>query len=93
MTNVEQSNGHSSTTMERRRGRVRVPEGERREDKFVRLALHRMTALKVKARQVKNLANYPHTEAQAAKIVGELKTLAAEIETAFVPRSDDQFSF
>jgi hypothetical protein len=70
-----------------------VPEGETREDKFVRLALARMTALKQKAEQVKNLAAYPHTEYQANKIVAEFKTLAAEIEAEFKPRGKADFSF
>jgi hypothetical protein len=52
----------------------------------LRLALARMTALKQKAEQVKNLAAYPHTEYQANKIVAEFKTLAAEIEAEFKRR-------
>jgi hypothetical protein len=90
MTNVETTrigNGRG------RRARTLVPEDETRHDKFVRLALARMSALKAKARQVKNLAIYPHTETQANKIVGELKALAADIEAAFAPRGSDRFSF
>jgi hypothetical protein len=69
-----------------------VPANEKREDKFVRLALKRIGAVKAKIKGIKNLARYPHTEAQAAKIVAELKKMAADIEAAFVP-AEDEFKF
>jgi hypothetical protein len=71
-----------------------VPENEAREDKFVRLALKRMGALKSRVRQIGNLASYPHTDEQAAKIVAEVKRMAAYIEEAFTPEPEtDEFNF
>jgi hypothetical protein len=78
----------------KRAARKTIPADEKKEDKFVRLALQRMNALRGKIRQVKNLARYPHTEDQAKRIVGELKTLAADIEASFVPREkNEEFRF
>ena len=74
----------TSTNGKKRAARkASVPADESREDKFVRLAVQRMSALKGKIRQVKNLARYPHTEEQAKRIVTELKALrpAANIGT------------
>jgi hypothetical protein len=60
----------------------------------VRLATQRMSKLKVTARHVGNLANYPHTEAQRDKIISECRKLVAEIDAAFTPKArDDQFRF
>lgn len=59
----------------------------------MRLALKRINALKGKARQIRNLAAYPHTEEQAAKIISEVKQMAAYIEDAFAPKTDDEFKF
>ncbi|MBR0879658.1 hypothetical protein ACVMGC_001060 [Bradyrhizobium barranii subsp. barranii] len=74
--------------------RARIPEGEKREDKFVRLAIQRMNAVQSKIRQVKNLARYPHTEDQARRIINELRQMAIDIETAFTPREKpEQFRF
>jgi type VI protein secretion system component VasF len=70
--------------------KTRAPAEESREDKFVRLAVQRMNALRGKIRQVKNLARYPHTEEQAKRIVSELKAFAADIEGAFVPREKNE---
>ena len=85
----------TTTNGSRNKGkRWRVPADETKEQAFVRLALHRMNATKAKIRQVKNLARYPHTKEQANRIVSELKSLAAEVEAAFVPReADDTFRF
>ena len=78
----------------RRKGRVQVPENESREQQFVRLAEKRVTAIKAKIRGIKNLARYPHTEDQAAKIVDALKAMATDIESAFNPvREQDDFKF
>lgn len=79
---------------QRRKGRIQVPENESREQQFVRLAEKRVTAVMVKIRGIKNLARYPHTEEQAAKIVTALKTMAADIESAFNPvneQADSKF--
>jgi hypothetical protein len=92
MTNVE------TTTATNGKGKGggggRVPPNETREEKFVRLATARIGVVKSKIRLIKNLAHYPHTEEQAAKIVAELNKMAADIEAAFNPRRDDDtFSF
>lgn len=60
-------------------------DGESKEAKFVRLAVHRMNALKNRVRQVKNLARYPHTDEQAERIVGAFKEFADDVEKAFRP--------
>jgi hypothetical protein len=59
----------------------------------VRLALKRVNELKAKARQIGNLATYPHTEEHAGKIIAEVKQMAAYIEDAFAPKTDDEFTF
>jgi len=77
-----------------RAARTMVSADETKEEKFVRLAVQRMNALKGKVRQVKNLARYPHTEDQGKRIVSEIKGLANDIEEAFGPRvKKDDFTF
>ena len=89
-TNTETTNG----TKKRAPRKATVPANESKEDKFVRLTLFRMKNVKSKVRQVKNLAAYPHTAEQAARIVAEFKALTAEIEKAFSPRAkNDEFTF
>jgi dTDP-4-amino-4,6-dideoxygalactose transaminase len=80
-------NGH-------KRGRNPIPADETRQEKFVRLALYRMTNLKSSARGIANLAKYPHTDEQRNKIISELRKIVAEIDIAFTPKTrDDNFSF
>jgi hypothetical protein len=81
MTNVE-----ITTSGNGRRRTRRIPDGEKREDKFVRLALYRVGKVKKTAQQIEILATYPHTEEQADKIIDEMKTITAEIEAAFARR-------
>jgi hypothetical protein len=86
-------NGNGGT-LQHQRGGPRVPVGESREDKFVRLALQRMPNVQKHMRLVGNLATYPHTEAQRAKILGELRALVEEVEAAFEPKHGrDRFNF
>jgi hypothetical protein len=82
-------NGHTQ-----RRPRVHVPRDESREDKFVRLALARMPNVQKHMRLIGNLGSYPRTDAQRARILGELHKLVAEVETAFAPKAaKDSFRF
>lgn len=60
-----------------------VPPKETREQKFTRLAIKRMRALKARMRLVKNLATYPHTKDQAEKIISECFKGVHEIKSAF----------
>ncbi|HEY2244027.1 MAG TPA: hypothetical protein VGH47_07380 [Xanthobacteraceae bacterium] len=72
----------------------RIPPDETRQEKFVRLAMYRMTNLKASARGIANLAKYPHTDEQRNKIMSELRKIVAEIDIAFTPKTrDDNFSF
>jgi hypothetical protein len=53
-----------------------------------------MSKLKLTARHVANLANYPHTDAQRDRIISELRKMVNEIDAAFAPKTrDDQFKF
>ena len=74
-----------------------VKPGESRADKFTRLALARMPKVKKVMRMVCNLAKYPYSEAQAAKLIGEIDRMASEVEVeaAFKPkgRNSDSFTF
>ena len=79
---------------QRRAPRARVPANESREDKFVRLAEQRMPNVQKHMRLVCNLADYPHTDEQRSEILGELRSLVAEVETAFAPSNRrDAFKF
>jgi len=79
---------------QRRAPRARVPANESREDKFVRLAEQRMPNVQKHMRLVGNLADYPHTDEQRSEILGELRSLVAEVETAFAPSNRrDAFKF
>jgi predicted DNA-binding transcriptional regulator AlpA len=76
-----------------KRPRTRIPEGESRRDKFVRLATRRMTALKSGMRSIVNLARYPHTDDQREQILGELRKMISSIEEAFAHKArDNSFS-
>jgi len=79
----------------KRTGRPKLDPNESREDKFVRLSLNRMRALKRQGRLVCNLAAYPHDNLQAERIVSEAQTVAADIDKAFRKggRKRDDFSF
>jgi hypothetical protein len=71
-----------------------IPENEAREQTFVRLAVARVSSMKAKVRLIKSLANYPHTEAQAAKIVAEFKKMSDDVEDAFSRKVEsDEFKF
>jgi hypothetical protein len=76
------------------RERTAIPDGESREEKFVRLALQRMPNVQKHMRLIGNLAAYPHTEEQRLKILTELRKLVAEVESAFAPTNRrDGFTF
>jgi hypothetical protein len=79
---------------QRRAPRTRVPVNESRDEKFVRLAEQRMPNVQKHMRLVANLADYPHTDEQRSEILGELRSLVAEVETAFAPSNRrDAFKF
>jgi len=67
----------------RRGGRRPVPAGETKNGKFVRLAIARMTMFKHRARQVKNLASYNFSVAQADQVIAETQKAVDEIRAAF----------
>lgn len=76
----------------------RGPIGESREDKLVRLAQIRMTHARAVMRRLCTLGrNYPVTDAQAERIIAEVKRLAGEVEDAFTPKEkpvrSDEFTF
>jgi len=73
----------------------KITPGESRADKFTRLALARIPKAKKAMRMITNLAKYPYSEAQRAKLIGEINRMAAEVEAAFKPkgRSSDSFTF
>ena len=92
----------ASTTNMRARGlalrkkRAKIAPDESREAKLVRLGQIRMTQAKGVMRRLCTLGrDYPYTEAQAARIIGELQRLVAEVEAAFAPREErsDEFHF
>jgi hypothetical protein len=77
----------------RKRGTT-IPPDESREAKFTRLTLQRMPNFKKYARLICNLADYPHSDAQKARIISEVRRMAGEVEAAFAsPARDDSFSF
>ena len=86
--------GSGNGKSEGRAPRARVPANESREDKFVRLAEQRMPNVQKHMRLVCNLADYPHTDEQRSEILGELRSLVAEVEAAFAPSNRrDVFKF
>lgn len=60
------------TTKRRQKG-SRVPDGESREQAFVRLARQRVTGLIAKYKHICNLGDYPHTAEQSEQIVAALQ--------------------
>jgi DNA anti-recombination protein RmuC len=65
---------------------------------FIRLATKRMSTLKKTIRLLKNCANYPHTPAQAQRIIDEASKMKNELVSAFESAgksgaASDEFSF
>jgi len=79
-----------------RKARAKLPEGESRQDKFVRLAERRMTKVRIAVRQVLMLGKYyPHNDEQRERVIGEMRRLALEVQAAFEPKPlrSDEFKF
>ena len=73
---------------------AKVVRMESRNQIFVRLALARMTRLQKQVKLICNLPAYTHSEAQAAKIVEEMRRLTRQVEAAFALHGhNDTFSF
>jgi len=70
-----------------------VKPGESRADKFTRLALARMPKVNKAMRMITNLANYPYSEAQRVKLIGEIDRMASEVQAAFKPKDKQRDSF
>jgi len=78
----------------KRKARAPLPVGESREQKFHRLALARMEKLRHDIKMICNLPAYPHSEAQANRIMAEVQRLAEKVEIAFAAKGTDQpFTF
>jgi|GEM_PF-2513599 len=78
------------------KGKKRAPPNETRPDKFVRLGEHRMTKVTTAMRQLCILGrDYPHTETQTSRIIGELRRLVGEVEAALAPHHSrrEKFTF
>jgi acetylornithine deacetylase/succinyl-diaminopimelate desuccinylase-like protein len=93
-------NGHDEGLFEeqrlprQRRPRIPIPADESRSDKFVRLAIKRMSKFKATVRAVTKLASYPHTEQQRDRILDEAQKALDELEAAFNRKTrDDSFHF
>lgn len=75
--------------------RPRVPEGETREEKFVRLANVRVTrALKALGRiaTLGNRANYAYTPDQSAKIIDAIDAAIRDVVRAYIVPDKDNSS-
>jgi len=74
----------------------KVKPGEAKPEKFARLAVERMTKARAIIRRICILGrDYPHTDAQRAKIVSEVHYMAGQVEAAFKPKGkrSDSFTF
>ena len=71
----------------------KITPGESRADKFTRLALARMPKVNKAMRMITNLANYPYSEAQRVKLIGEIDRMASEVQAAFKPKDKQRDSF
>ena len=78
-----------------RKPRAKLPAGETREDKFVRLAEGRMTKVRAAIRRLCTLGrDYPHSEQQRGRVIAEVRRMAADVEAAFSVRDKaDEFRF
>jgi signal transduction histidine kinase len=72
----------------RKAGSKIAPEGETKQDRFKRLAQHRMTNLLNRMRGIVNLSssNYDYTEEYATQILNAIKNSVEEIEAALMRR-------
>lgn len=81
-----------------RLGRKPIPKDEKPNEKFVRLAVPRMTAFKARARMLKNLASYDFSDAQFKRMIEECEQAVLDIRSAFMRaqsrgKNVDQFRF
>lgn len=70
-----------------------VPAGETSQQKFVRLGVKRMNNFLMRARQLKNLAYYDHTEPQSKKLLEQCVAAVEDVKQAFERKQSNQGSF
>lgn len=71
-----------------RKERVKVDPNETKEQKFIRLTRQRMNKILPAIGNLENLARYPHTDAQADKILTALQSAVNSVQRAFTAKSE-----